>query len=151
MLILIFIAQYWVDKYNLFRKFSCPLDFNFFLTRLIWKAFECSLFIFAVGTFIFDMDIRTNDEAKYKMINLVNIGISGLYLFVATFGPLKWQRMIFAEEDDIYTKGYSFFLQKKKFRRTYWNENPATTFIKQKNINNPKGYVESPDDEKFVR
>ena len=58
-LALVFTAQYWLDKYNLFRKFSCPLDFNFFLSRLAFKGFECSLFVFAVGTFIFDMEIRT--------------------------------------------------------------------------------------------
>ena len=87
LLALLFVAQYWVDKYNLFRRFSCPLDFSFFLTRLAWKAFECSLLVFAVGTFIFDLEIRVNDEPKYKLINLINIGIAGLYLFVAVFGP----------------------------------------------------------------
>jgi hypothetical protein len=39
LLALIFIGQYWIDKYNLFRKFSCPLDFDFFLTRLAFKVF----------------------------------------------------------------------------------------------------------------
>jgi hypothetical protein len=42
-------------------------------------------------------------------------------------------------------------LQKKAFRRTYWTENPATAFLKEKNINDGKGVVESPPDDKFVQ
>jgi hypothetical protein len=61
MLIVIFILQYWIDKYNLFRRSSCPLDFNIALTKLIFKAFECSILIFAIGTFILDLKIRVND------------------------------------------------------------------------------------------
>jgi hypothetical protein len=63
------------------------LDFNFFLTRLAWKAFECSLLVFAIGTFIFDMEIRVDEAPKYKMINLINIAISGVYVYVAVMGP----------------------------------------------------------------
>jgi hypothetical protein len=55
MLIVIFTIQYWIDKYNLFRRYSCPLDFNIDLTKLVFKAFECSILIFAIGTFIFDL------------------------------------------------------------------------------------------------
>jgi hypothetical protein len=96
-LALIFIAQYWLDKYNLFRRFSCPLDFNFFLTRLAWKAFECSLLVFTVGTFIFDMQIRIDSEPKYKLINLVSVAIAGAYVYFAVFGPDWLERKIFAE------------------------------------------------------
>ncbi len=88
-LALIFIAQYWLDKYNLFRRFSCPLDFNFFLTRLAFKAFECSLLVFAIGTFIFDMQIRIDSEPKYKLINLISVAIAGGYVYLAVFGP-EW-------------------------------------------------------------
>ena len=87
LLALMFIVQYWLDKYNLFRRFSCPLDFDFFLTRLAWKAFECSLLVFAVGTFIFDMEIRVDAAPKYKMINLINVVVSAAYVYVAVTGP----------------------------------------------------------------
>jgi hypothetical protein len=129
-LILIFIAQYWLDKYNLFRRFSCPLDFNFFMTRLAFKAFECSLLVFAIGTFIFDRQIRVDDAPKYKVINLVNVAIAGLYVYVAVLGPERLERKIFAEEDEYYHKPYEHFLKKKVFKRTYWTENPATAFLK---------------------
>jgi hypothetical protein len=53
-LVLIFIIQYWIDKYNLFNKCSIPIDFDFYLTRIIFKFFEASLLIFTVGCFVFD-------------------------------------------------------------------------------------------------
>jgi hypothetical protein len=34
-----FIFQYWIDKYNLLRRFSSPVDMGYFLTNSIWKAF----------------------------------------------------------------------------------------------------------------
>ena len=36
--ILAFIAEYWVDKYNLFNRFSSPVDLGYYLTNLVWKA-----------------------------------------------------------------------------------------------------------------
>lgn len=38
-LALIFVAQYWIDKLNLFYRSSCPIDFNFQLSRLTFKIF----------------------------------------------------------------------------------------------------------------
>jgi hypothetical protein len=150
-LVLIFIAQYWLDKYNLFRKFSCPLDFDFFLTRLAFKAFECSLLVFAVGTFIFDMQIRVDAAPKYKLINLISVAIAGGYVYVAVFGPEWLERKVFAEEEEYYHKPYEHFVKKKVFRRTYWTENPATAFLKEKNLNNEKDLVDAPVDEKLVK
>lgn len=51
-LIIIFAIQYWVDKFNLFTRYSCPADFNYRLSRLTLKTFECSIFIFALGNFL---------------------------------------------------------------------------------------------------
>lgn len=58
-LVIIFVAQYWVDKYNLFQRFSCPVDFNYRLSRLTFKAFESSILIFALGNLIFSINIHT--------------------------------------------------------------------------------------------
>jgi hypothetical protein len=120
MLALIFIAQYWLDKYNLFRRFSCPLDFNFFLTRLAFKAFECSLLVFTIGNFIFDMQIRVDTEPKYKLINLISVAIAAGYVYLAVLGPEWLERKIFAEEEEFYHRSYGYYDDKNSFRRTYW-------------------------------
>lgn len=61
-LALIFCVQYWVDKYNLFQRFSCPVDFDFKLSRFTLKAFECCIFVFALGNLLFSMDIHHTKE-----------------------------------------------------------------------------------------
>lgn len=49
----IFFVQYWIDKYNLFRRFSMPISFNYTLSRAVFKIFQTSLFAFALGNFLF--------------------------------------------------------------------------------------------------
>ena len=49
MTIIAFIAQYWVDKRNLFRLFSSPIDLGYYLTDMIWKALELTLLLHAIG------------------------------------------------------------------------------------------------------
>ena len=51
-LVVIFILQYWVDKYNVFRRFSNPVAFGQDLVRLVIRSFEFSLFVFALGFYI---------------------------------------------------------------------------------------------------
>jgi hypothetical protein len=43
--------------------------------------------VFAIGTFVFDQQIRVNDEPKYKLINLVSVALAGAYVFLAVAGP----------------------------------------------------------------
>jgi len=38
-MIAIFFIQYWVDKYNLFRRYSSPVDFGSELIKWIFKIF----------------------------------------------------------------------------------------------------------------
>jgi hypothetical protein len=61
-LALIFVVQYWVDKINLFQRFSCPIDFNYRLSRLTFKTFEISIAIFAIGNYIFSRQIHVVNE-----------------------------------------------------------------------------------------
>lgn len=51
-LIIIFIIEFWVDKYNLFRRYSNPVAFGQDLVRLVTTAFQFSLFLFALGYFL---------------------------------------------------------------------------------------------------
>jgi len=36
--IIAFALQYWVDKYNLLKKFSSPVDLGYRLTKKMWTA-----------------------------------------------------------------------------------------------------------------
>jgi len=51
-LIMAFAIQYWVDKLNLSRNYSSPVDMGYHLTEFTWKAFEMSLLLFVLGHLI---------------------------------------------------------------------------------------------------
>jgi hypothetical protein len=48
-LIIAFGIQYWIDKRNLLKRCSSPIDMGYFLTKLIWTCFEMSLVLFVLG------------------------------------------------------------------------------------------------------
>ena len=71
---------------------------------------------------------------------------------MAVFGPEKYEVAIFSEEEDLNSRPYGYYKYEKKcFVRTYWTENPATIFLKERNINDPEKVVEMPPDDKFVK
>ncbi len=92
MLIIIFAIQYWVDKYNLFRRFSCPTDFNYRLftgiSILTFKIFEYSLFFFALGNLLLAPRIHTDSSrGGYSTINIVSLILVILYYFIMFIMP----------------------------------------------------------------
>lgn len=90
-LVPIFIVQYWIDKYNLFQRFSCPTDFDFRLSRMTLKIFEISVLVFALGNYIFSLKIHaTKVETKYHIINLVGLLLAVAYSLAIFFLPKKW-------------------------------------------------------------
>ncbi len=90
-LIVIFIAQYWVDKINLFKRFSCPTNFNYRLSVFTLKIFECSIFFFALGNLLFAPEIHTNNnERGYKIINIFSLLLASLYCVAILIVPKSW-------------------------------------------------------------
>lgn len=90
-LVPIFIVQYWIDKYNLFQRFSCPTDFDFRLSRTTLKIFEISVLIFALGNYIFSFKIHTTkEETEYHIINLISLLLAVAYSLAIFFLPKKW-------------------------------------------------------------
>ncbi len=90
-LIVIFAIQYWVDKYNLFKRFSCPTDFNYRLSMFTLKIFECSIFFFALGNLLFAPTIHTNTHGSdYRIINIVSVSLAFVYCLAIFFLPKKF-------------------------------------------------------------
>lgn len=148
-LIIIFVAQYWVDKYNLFQRFSCPVDFNYRLSRLTLKAFECSVFVFALGNLLFSITIHTTkEETQYHILNLVSFFVALVYCIAIMFLPKKWFEKI--EDDNYETKSYSDCLKDKDFKKVYWLSNPATSFAKEPDVNNRERFVDYGDMNEFA-
>lgn len=91
-LAIIFFLQFWIDKINLFKRSSHPRNFSFFLTRIILKAFEASIFIFALGVFVFGIYIH---NTPINILNLVTLGISIIYLWFLIGASIKLERRLF--------------------------------------------------------
>jgi hypothetical protein len=126
-LILTLLAQYWVDKYNLFKRSTCKNEMDFFLSRTMLKIFEVSLFVFAFGSFLFSVVLHN------RFVNSVNIAsliLTGLYTLFIMFAPRHLEKRIFGSYEAIETMAYSECLQKRYFKEQYWTSNPATKFVR---------------------
>lgn len=96
-LVLIFFLQFWVDKYNLFRRFSYPVDLGPSLNRMIIKIFELSMLMAAVGHMVWDATIHYDSSASFKTINIINLAIAGLYTSISMVAPYSISKRIFEE------------------------------------------------------
>jgi hypothetical protein len=86
-LVLIFILQYWVDKYNLFRRSSAPDPLSFEHTRILIKSFEVSIFLFALGYVVWQSEVHFDSSPSSKLINVLNIAISTGFVLLSLFTP----------------------------------------------------------------
>ena len=90
-LIVIYTVQYWVDKYNLFKRFSCPTNFNYRFSMFTLKIFECSIFFFALSNLLFAPIIHTNNHGgDDRTINIVSVYLAFIYCVSIFFLPKKW-------------------------------------------------------------
>lgn len=92
--IVIFFLQYWVDKYNLFKRFSSPAPFGLDLISLIIKSFEVSMLFFAAGFFFWDSLIHYDSDQTYKAINIANLAITILFVCFSLFVPSTLKKKI---------------------------------------------------------
>ena len=85
-IMLIFFINYWIDKFNLFKRSSLRFAFNFSLNRYISKVFETSLLIFAGGNFIFSLYLH---NLQVTIINIIGLSIALLFAFLIWIAPSK--------------------------------------------------------------
>ena len=141
----IFLVQYWVDKFNLFRRFSCPVNFNYRLSRFIITIFECSVFLFALGNFIFAPEVHSEEYLKWSAVNWITIAIALAYVLAVLLLPKKWEDKIF-NFGELENMPYSTCIKQGLFNKVYWLSNPGTNFAKEQDINNNKQYINYGDD-----
>ena len=53
LIILMLLVQYWVDKYNLFRRFNASVVFSYQMTLFMFKIFHLTIPISAIGKLLF--------------------------------------------------------------------------------------------------
>ena len=97
--IIIFFLQYWVDKYNLFKRFSSPAPFGVDLIRLILKCFEFSLLFFTIGFLFWDHIIHFDPSTTSRILNIVNLAITVIYASFIIFVPPSMKKKLLGEDD----------------------------------------------------
>lgn len=105
---------------------------DFALSRTMLKIFETSLFVFALGNFIFSIVLHNN---YVNPVNIAALIISGLYSCFILFAPRYLQKRFFGSYEEIEIKAYSECLKQRLFKDQYWTTNPATKFVKEIDIN----------------
>jgi hypothetical protein len=94
-LIMIFAIQFWVDKYNLFKRFSCPVDFGAELIKKIFIMFETSIFIFVIGHYVWDLKMNKDKKPEYRVISSLNIVLATLFVTFELAAPDRLKKKIF--------------------------------------------------------
>jgi hypothetical protein len=157
-----FILQYWVDKYNLFRRFSTPVPFGQDLVTLVNRSFEFNLFMFAVGFFIWQSSVHFDTPTTYRVINIITLFIATAWVSFSIFVPRHIKDKMFGEQAISYERlTYTYYRSQGQFAKTYFRESPATFCLKETKIIKKKelhagGEIEAEDvpeapDPEFIR
>jgi hypothetical protein len=93
-MIVIFFLQYWIDKFNLFRRYSSPVDFGTDLIRWIFKIFEFNILFFAAGYFFWSFTVHFDSPTGYRSVCIINISIAFIYVALTLFVPTKIRRKL---------------------------------------------------------
>ena len=128
-LIIFFFIQYWLDKYNMFRRFSSPTDFSFQFVEIILSTFEMTLLFFSISHFFWDLSIHYDAIFGYKFLNIAEILLSAAYIGIFLFTTERFRNKIlfFRSKSDIFSYTDYMEFQTNKFAKTFFTENPATS------------------------
>ena len=148
-LIAIFVLQYWIDKWNIFRRYSCSVRYSFEFVELLIKMFELSIVLFAVAHLIWNSYIRFD---SIGLLNVITYLISIVYWSFSAFSPSykinKWLNIerkpcAFSFSD------YDNFMI-RKFTKTYETNNPVTSVFADKYLatiyNHSENEIENPSE-----
>ena len=92
-----YFLQYWLDKYNLFRRHSYPTDLGADLNRMIFKILEISVLLAAIGHFLWDLSIHYDISAGFKAINIINLSIAIIYIGISFLAPKSLSKRVFGD------------------------------------------------------
>jgi hypothetical protein len=83
-LIIAFFLLYWINKYNLFRRYT-PDDISYQLTDLMLKSYEPVIILFALGNLIWHTEIRPDASTGLTILTIITLVIALAYVAVARF------------------------------------------------------------------
>ena len=121
--IIFFTLQYWADKYNLLKRFSCPNGFDLQYTQLMVSAYEANIFFFALGYFIWDQGIHYTANGGLRFLNVLGFLIAGAYVGFFMFTNEALQNRVLRNHNKPDVLAYSDYMTFKinKFAKTFYS------------------------------
>ena len=118
-IIIVFIGQYWVNKFNLFRRSSKPAPFSQEIVQLVNKFFGLSLFVFALGFYLWQSSVHFDTPNGTRFINIVTLVLASLWSLWMIFAPANFRNKILGEEISFQQYNYSHYKRQGYFVKTY--------------------------------
>jgi flagellar biosynthesis protein FlhB len=122
LLIVWFILQYWLDKYNLFKRFSTPIEFSFQFVELLLCIFEVSILFFAVSHFLWDLNIHADSSVGYRVVNILSMVLAFLYVLLVFISPESFKKRVLDKYSkcDIFSYSNYMAFKSNKFSKTFY-------------------------------
>jgi hypothetical protein len=67
---------------------------------MVFKLFEVSLLMSAVGHFVWDSDVHIGISGGFQAINIVNLSLAAIYVGISFFAPYSITKKIFLDDVD---------------------------------------------------
>lgn len=80
--LVLFFLQYWLDKYNLFKRLSSPVDLGYMLVSLILNIFKWYVLVLAIGNLYWHLMICVKQHRVSTAIYIINIVIALIVILV---------------------------------------------------------------------
>jgi len=117
-----FLLEFFIDKWTLFFRSSLKDDFNYEMSRVSSKLLMSSVWIYAVGNFIFSY-------AFTRVIywpTIVSLTLATLFMAYLWLLPAEWEFAIQDFLTQYETLSYHYCQRNSLFEHTYRNQNPAS-------------------------
>lgn len=116
------IVEFWIDKWRLFCRTSLKDDFNYEMTRISSKLFMSSVWLYAVGNFIFSYAFT----GVIRWPNIVSLTAATIFMAYLWLLPAEWEFAIQEHMIQYETLSYHYCQHNNLFEHTYRNQNPAS-------------------------
>jgi len=146
-LIITFFLELYIDKLKLFYRSSLKDDFNYEMTRIASKLFMSSVWIYAIGNFIFGIAF-TRQITWYNVISLSAATMFMIYLWLL---PNSWEYVILDKIIQYEVENYDLCRQTNKFEHTYRNQNPASKLASTSGRKRALNWFTLPEDKAIVQ
>lgn len=142
-----FVLSFWIDKWRLFCRCGLKDDFNYGMTKISSKLFMTSVWIYAVGNFIFSYAFTS----MISWPSVVSLTAATLFMIYLWLLPSEWEFLIQDHMVRYEVLSYHYCMRNNLFEHTYRNQNPASKLASAKTINRATNWFVAQEDVPMIQ